>query len=304
MSSLNPTVLANPAVSVVARRKRRMPSTLSWNHHGGAESQDGVVPGQRRQLTAVGGLVEGEQHEREVGLVAESSEERRERVYVIGAGRDVGADVGTEAFEHRRVVVPMAARVELDDQPVVQAHPHHLGEHLATEGLGLVAGVVARADPVEQAGGIGRVEIAGSGAGVAVIGRGGAVRDEELPALGQGRQVAGPGGGVLPGQLAQPLQVRDEVGTVRVDHRVGPERRDHPAVPVRVGDGSVVGQVVERRFGRGQELDPEPVEERPGPEVGLVQSGGHVVVDLVGGRGVETHADPEHLAQGVVHPDP
>ena len=35
VSSLKPTVLQNPAVSVVRSRKRLIPSGLSWNHQGG-----------------------------------------------------------------------------------------------------------------------------------------------------------------------------------------------------------------------------------------------------------------------------
>ena len=35
VSSLKPTVLENPAVSIACSRKRSMPWKLSWNHHGG-----------------------------------------------------------------------------------------------------------------------------------------------------------------------------------------------------------------------------------------------------------------------------
>ena len=68
-----------------------MPSGLSWNHQAGPELQARIMAGERRQLARIGALVEGEEDDRQPGLVAEPVEQRLQRLDVVGAGRDVGA---------------------------------------------------------------------------------------------------------------------------------------------------------------------------------------------------------------------
>ena len=57
---------------------------------GRAELQRRVMAGQRRQLARIGGLVEGEEDDREVALVAEPVEQRLQRRDIVGRARDVG----------------------------------------------------------------------------------------------------------------------------------------------------------------------------------------------------------------------
>ena len=63
------------------------------------------MAGERRQLAPIGALVEREEDEREVLLVAVEVEERLEVAHIIGAGGDVGAHVAAEAGVERGVVV-------------------------------------------------------------------------------------------------------------------------------------------------------------------------------------------------------
>ncbi len=65
-----------------------MPSGLSWNHQGGPELQARIVAGQRRQLAAVGGLIQREEDDRQLGLVAEAVQQRLQRVHVVGRHRE------------------------------------------------------------------------------------------------------------------------------------------------------------------------------------------------------------------------
>ena len=62
-------------------------------------------------------------------------------------------------------------------------------------------------------------------------------------------------------------------------------------------------QWVEGAVGRGQELDPESVEERARPEVLLRQAGRDLVVDRVGVLRPERFLHAEDLLERVVEPE-
>ena len=118
-----------------------------------------------------------------------------------------------------------------------------------------------------------RVEVGRRRGRVAVVGRGRAHLLEIGPALLQGGEIAAPGMRVLAGDLAQRLQPVAEAVELRIDHRVGPEGGDHPALPAAVADGAVVVERVERRFRGGDDLEVETLEQRPRPELRPGQRG-------------------------------
>ena len=123
--------------------------------------------------------------------------------------------------------------MDLQHQAVVEAHPRHLGQHLAAEGVGLLGRRLAGERPGEERRGLGARQVLGAGGGVAVVGAGGAVRLEEGPALAVRLEVAVPGRGVAAGDLAEARDVGGEARELGVDHRVGPVGGDDPAAPAR-----------------------------------------------------------------------
>lgn len=93
------------------------------------------------------------------------------------------------------------------------------------------------------------------------------------------------------------------VGRTDLEVAVGPERREHPAGERRVlRQQPVVGEVVARVVRRGQDLDAEPLEQGPGPELRGRQRRGDAVVDLVGGVGRGADVDAEEFHQLDLHP--
>ena len=127
------------------------------------------------------------------------------------------------------------------------------------------------------------------------------------PAGPQRGQVAGVRAGVLAGDLAEPVHVGRPAVELHVDHVVGAERGDHPAArpaPAVGGELGVLAEVVQRRLGGGQHLDAEPLEQRPGPEVRLGEPGRDLVVDGVGGVRAQRGVHPEHVAEGLLQPEP
>ena len=75
---------------------------------------------------------------RERRIVAEAIEQRTQRADVVGGASGMSAPTfGAEAVEQRRVVIAPGARMDLQHQPVVEAHARHLGEHLAAEQIGV-----------------------------------------------------------------------------------------------------------------------------------------------------------------------
>ena len=87
---------------------------------GRAEAHGGIMPGEGRQLPAVGGLVEREDHERESRIVAVRVQQGSEVARELGRDRDVSASIGAELLEQRAVVIPQRARVNLHHQPILE----------------------------------------------------------------------------------------------------------------------------------------------------------------------------------------
>ena len=188
--------------------------------------------------------------------------------------------------------------MDLQHQPVVEAHPRHLGQHLAAEGVGSLVGGAWPRTRGEERRGLGVA--AGSRCG-RVGGRG---RTLVAPnALKKARrcavrvEVAVPGAGVAAGDLAEAVDVGGEARELGIDHRVGAVGGDDPAVPAAVADHLVPAQVVERAVGGGDHLDVEALEERARPELGAGEAVGDLVVDGVGGRGRERLVEAEDVSK-------
>ena len=99
VSSLKPTVLEKPAVSVVSFAKPAHAGDRVEEPPGRAEPQRGIMAGERGEFARIGGLVEREQDDRQALLVAEAVEQRLQRAHVVGRRRNVGALVAAELCE-------------------------------------------------------------------------------------------------------------------------------------------------------------------------------------------------------------
>ena len=203
------------------------------------------------------------------------------------------------------VVAAAHARVQGHDQPVVTGHPGHLQQQVPPQrhrlGLGRLAGQRGPVDP----GRLGRLERVGADVDVAVVGGDGAVGDEVASPRLQRPHEAGVVPGVEVGHLRQPGHRVPPPGLAWLQVAVGPERRDDPPRPGRVGgEGGVRGQVVAGVVGGGQHLDAEPVVQRPRPVAVLGQPVGHLVVDGVGRLGGGAHRHLEDLGQLRLQPVP
>ena len=88
-SSLKPTVLAKPAVSVDQRAEPPDALRAVVEPPGRPEPEGGIVAGERGELAAVGALVQGVDDHGQAGLVAEPVEQRLERPDVVHRLRDV-----------------------------------------------------------------------------------------------------------------------------------------------------------------------------------------------------------------------
>ncbi len=261
------------------------------------------MPGQRGQLAAVGGLVQGEDDDRQARLATEPVQQGLEGAHIVGPLRDVGALVAAEGSEQRRIVVPIRARMDLHHQPVVEAHAGHLGQHLCAEQLGLGGGEHPAHDPVVQGLGIPAGEVGGGGGRAAVVGGRGAGAGEHGAALAVGGQVAVPEIDVLAGQQAEALDLGPEGLVLGVGHGVGAVGGDHPSAPAALVDRRVAGEVVVGTFGGGQDLDVEAVEQSARAEGGRLQHLADAVEIEVGGVSLQRHVEAEHFLEHMVQPD-
>ena len=221
----------------------------------------------------------------EAALVAEAVEQRLQRPHVLGRRRDVGALVAAEVAEHQRIVVARRSRVDLQHQAVVEAHPRHLGQHLAAELLGLGRRDRTGERALEQPLAVRLGEVAGQRRRVAVVGRGRPHRLEERAAVAVRGEVALPGQRVLAGERAEALDVVAEALELGVDDRVGAVGGDHAPLPAAGADLLVVDERIERRLGGRDHLDVEALEQRPRPERRCGQRRVDAVEIAVGGLG-------------------
>src|SRR5690606_25606761 len=113
------------------------------------------------------------------------------------------------------------------------------------QGFGLVAG-----------------EICGSRGRVAVVRRSRAHSSEIGAALAVRREIALPGVAILTGQLGESGEVGAKSFELGIDYRVGTISRDDPPAPFAFADSAMVIERVERAFGRRDDFDAEPVEQR------------------------------------------
>ena len=94
-------------------------------------------------------------------------------------------------------------------------------------------------------------------------------------------------------------------GAPHLEETIGPERGDDSAAPRRIGGQGPMGrQLADRVVGGGQDLEPEPVVERPRPHPGRRQALGDGVVQSVGGGGRRPGAHPEDVDEFGLQPRP
>ena len=175
--------------------------------------------------------------------------------------------------------------MDLQDEPVVEAHLGHLGQHLGAEQPPLALVRRAAPDAVEQLLGRRVGKVGGLGGRMAVVARGRAELLEIGAALAMRVEIARPGAGVAAGDLAKLVEIGGKALEIRIDDRVGPIGGDDAAVPAAVADHPVPVQIVERAFGGGDRLDVEALEQRARPVgVASASSSAMRVVMRVGGR--------------------
>jgi hypothetical protein len=238
-----------------------------------------------------------------VGAVA--FQQRPQRVGELDADGDVVAGIRPELRGGGPMVAAAHARVQGHDQPVIAGHAGHLQQQVPAQrrrlGLGRLPGQCGPVDPV----GLGRLQRVGADVDVAVVCRDGAVGDEVASPRLQRPHEAGIVPGVEVGHLRQPGHCVPPPGLAWLQVAVGPERRDDPPGPGRVGgEGGMRGQVVAGIVGSGQHLDAEPVIQRPWPIAVLGQPVGHLVVDGIGRPDRGPQGDLEDLGQLRLQPVP
>src|SRR6185312_16357397 len=102
---------------------------------GRPQLQARIVARQRRQLTAVASLIQGEQNQ---------------RLHVLGRTGDIAAFVASILIEKAPVVIAESAGVNLHHQAVIHAHLRHLEKHLRTEQLRFLGGRLTGDHAAEQ----------------------------------------------------------------------------------------------------------------------------------------------------------
>ena len=260
------------------------------------------MPGERRKLARIAGLVQREDDDGQARVVAMGIQQRLQRADIIGLHRNVGALVAAMAVEERAVVIAERAGMDLQDEPVIEAHPRHLRQHLTAEQLMILSRPLARDHLVEQRLGLGRIEVGGKGGGVAMVRRGRPDRLEVFAALAVGGEIALPVTGILARDLCKLVQRRLEALMIGIDDRIRAIGRDDAPAPARRLDGLVMVERVGRAFGRSQKFDIEPVEKRTGPVgIRLERVIDRVVIGVRGGC-IQRLGQPEDIAEHIVQP--
>ncbi|MEI2643236.1 MAG: hypothetical protein V9G10_13170 [Candidatus Nanopelagicales bacterium] len=193
------------------------------------------------------------------------------------------------------MVVAVYARMQRHHQAVVGGHPGLLEHEVPAQGVGL-----RLRDPPRLRCRIQPLHLRGRqsfhpGVPVRMIRRHRTVRFEEGPPRLHGGQPSRVRARVDVRDLSQPLHVRGPIRASRLEVAVGPEIGRYRPVPIC--QCPVESQVVSRVVCRRQELDAEPVVERPRPKLRRLQGSANGVVDRIGRVGSGLHVQPEDVGQ-------
>ena len=231
------------------------------------------MPGERRKLARIARLVEGEEDEREVRLVAEAVEQRLEAAHIIRPQRNIarpcrGRSVGRASALWLRNE-PGWSCMTMPSSTLMAAISVSIWARNISASSGLASPVDTRrnrasASACERSAVLRRR--------MAVIGGGRAIIPEEGAPLAMRVEIAAPGGGVASRDLAKAHEIVAKTFEFRIDDRIGAIGRDHAAVPARLPNGLVVLQRIERALGRGDGLDAEALEQRARAEFRRAQA--------------------------------
>ena len=192
--------------------------------------------------------------------------------------------------------------MDLHDEPILDAHLRHLGEHLRAKQLAILGTGAVRADPlVERLCFVG-TEIGGEGGGVAVVGRRCAHRLEIGAALTMAVEIAAPAGGIAACHLRQAIEPGTKAWPVWIDDQVGPVGGNDPPGPPRGANGFVPAEVVKRAVGGGDDLEIEALVERARPVAGLGETFRDVVIGGIGGLGGQGFGEAKQRLERDIEP--
>ena len=270
VSSMNPDVREKPAVSVTARRNRRIASGRVEEPPRRADVDRRVEAGQRRELAGEHGLVEREQHQVEVRVGAVALEQRAQRVGELrpraGCRRRCRARSASAVGPWWLRRTPGCSVITRPSSQDIRAISSSMCRRSATQSAGVAVAGQRRPVDARRLGGGRAARCATSSwlwsADVAPCAD--EVRAGAPPSRPPSRRsrrcrcrLTSPSrvDGGRPAGARRP-RGSGRGGTSgsrgRTRRRVGGERR-------------VRGQVVARVVGGGEHLDAEPLEQRPGP---------------------------------------
>ncbi len=262
-----------------------------------------VPSGQRRQFAGVDRLIDGEGDQVEAGGVAVGVQQRLQGTRELHRRGNVPAHIRAVAGQGPGVVVAEHGRVQRHHQSVVHRQPCLVIDHVPPQ-----PGGVAGVNPSRQGAAIQHLRLRVVQALRARIRMGMVGGDrpallEEGPTAPHRLHMSGVGRYVLVCGPPQRLGQLPPVGPGRLQVGIGPEGGDHPTVPIGVGgQGAMVGQI---RAGviRGRQYgNVEALIQRPGRELGRVQGGVDLVVDVVRGGGRRAHLHPEYVVEDLGEP--
>ena len=194
--------------------------------------------------------------------------------------------------------------MNLQNQPVVDAHPCHFGQHLPAKCVRLIWCRAAGAQIVKQSRGLGLWHILGTCARVTVIGAGGAVRFEKCAPHPMRLKIALPVAGVAVCQSAQFFNIGYKAFKLWVYYIVRAVSCDNFARPSGFLDHFVPVQIIQRVFRCRYGLNVEPLKQRPRPEIGPRKAIGDVIIGFVSSVWTKTFGDAENRFKGMVDPHP
>ncbi len=183
------------------------------------------------------------------------------------------AGVAAELLEAGQVVVPVRARVDGHDQPVLDGHARHLVHHVGFEDIAVLGRPLTAPCAGEEFLGVGPVQLEGQGGAHPVVCGHRAMLHEVAAAVFHRPDIPGVTCRAVTGGPDQAVDVLHPAGVRNVDVGIRPEGGDHPAAERAVrGDGGMVLQVIERIIRGGEHLDVEVGEELAWAERRLTQT--------------------------------
>src|SRR6266496_4263553 len=260
------------------------------------------MAGQRRKFTAIRCLIEIKQNECQITLTTEEIEQRFQTTREFAGSRDICSHITSKVGKEFRIMVTIAANMQLHYQPIFNAHTRHFDQHMTGKTAGILLTGLTFQCALEYDVRLALAEPFCIRRLCRVVSGSRPYMFEEMPPLFECRNIRTIICHIHARDLAQILNLRG-VASLNVDDSIRAKRWNYSPRPARGTDTLMVFQCSGSGIGRCQHFNMEALEQVARLEFGTLQSLVECIVDALRIGRVDLLFDTKDSVQFIAQPE-